>query len=66
MGYTVYEKHGHLSTPPSLSAWIGWMERHDQVFIYGVNVLYEEGVSLEDRGADYYRQIILQALTNTL
>lgn len=61
MRCSVFEKHGHLSTAPSLSAWIGWIEKDSMPFIYGVNVVYEEGTSLEDRGADHYRDVILRA-----
>ena len=62
MGFNGYQKRGHLSTAPSLTAWVGWMEINDQPYFYAISVLYEQGVSLEDRGANYYRDIIRDVL----
>jgi PKD repeat protein len=64
LGFNNYQKRGHLSTTPSLTAWIGWIEKEDQFLFYGVNVLYPTGISLEERGADHYRDIIRSTLTD--
>lgn len=61
-GYDNYQKRGHLSTEPSLTAWVGWIEKDGKFLLYGINALYPDGVSLEDRGADYYRDIIRDML----
>ncbi len=61
-GYDNYEKHGHLSIAPSVNLWIGWIEKENEFLFYGLNVLYSDGVSLEDRGADHYREILRNML----
>lgn len=61
-GYDNYEKHGHLSVAPSVNLWIGWIEKENEFLFYGLNVLYSDGVSLEDRGADHYREILRNML----
>jgi len=62
MGNINYQKHGHLSTAPSLTAWAGWIEKNSHFYFYCVSVLYEDGVSLEDRGANHYLDIIKETL----
>ena len=61
-----YQKHGHLSSRPGVNLWVGWIEKTDDVLVYGVWVVNENGASLGDEGADYYLDLITGQLCSLM
>jgi len=59
---TNFQKHGHLTSKPGVDSWIGWFHINGIYYLYGVNVLNFNDISISDEGSDYYRGFLREQL----